>query len=164
MARPQCPRQIDSAPGTLYFKPRAIPLSQLQEVTLTFDEYEAIKLADLKGMYHIQASKKMTISRQTFGRIIESARKKLADAIVNGKAIKIEGGIINMAQKRLFHCADCDHYWEAPFGTGRPEACPNCMSTDFRRADSNRGPGNSEKRICRRHTVGKKATTTKEDK
>lgn len=164
MARPQCPRKIESAPGTLYFKPRAIPLSQLQEVIITFDEYEAIRLADLKGLYQKQAAQKMIISRQTFGRIIESARKKIADALINGKAIKIEGGVINMAQKRLFHCNDCDYYWEVPFGTGRPEACPNCMSTDFNRADTNRGPGNSQKGICRRHGVSNQATTDKEDK
>jgi predicted DNA-binding protein (UPF0251 family) len=164
MTRPKCPRLIQGFPNTKYFKPRAIPLSELEEVALTFDEFEAIRLADLEGLYQEVAASKMKISRPTFGRIIESAHKKVADALINGKAIKIEGGVIKMAQKRLFHCSDCDHYWEVAFGTGRPEACPNCMSTGFSRADSNRGPGNSERGRCRRHGDSKIAATNKEDK
>jgi predicted DNA-binding protein (UPF0251 family) len=93
---------IQNLPGVGYYKPRAIPLSQLDEVTLSFDEYEAIRLGDLEGLYQEKAAVKMRISRPTFGRIIESAHKKIADALVNGKAIKIEGGVVTMAQKRLF--------------------------------------------------------------
>lgn len=76
-----------------YFKPRGIPLSALQEVGLTLDEFEAIRLADLEGLYQEDAAKKMDVSRQTFGNIIAIAHKKVADAIVNGKALKIAGGI-----------------------------------------------------------------------
>ncbi|MCF7792050.1 MAG: DUF134 domain-containing protein [Victivallales bacterium] len=74
-----------------YFKPRGIPLRELSEVILELDEFEAIKLADYDEKYHADAAEKMGVSRQTFGNIIKSARKKIADALINGKAIRIEG-------------------------------------------------------------------------
>jgi predicted DNA-binding protein (UPF0251 family) len=69
----------------------------LQHINLTIDELEAIRLADLEGLYQEQAAQKMNVSRQTFGRIIETAHKKIADALVNGKALLIEGGSIELA-------------------------------------------------------------------
>jgi predicted DNA-binding protein (UPF0251 family) len=93
MSRPFKCRHIGCEPGTTYFKPRGIPLFELQEVVLTVDEFEALRLADLEGLYQEEAAKKMKISRQTFGNIISSAHGKIADAIINGKAIKIEGGV-----------------------------------------------------------------------
>ena len=91
MPRPFKCRRICGTPETDYFKPRGIPLSDLQEVGLTIDEFEALRLADLEELYQEDAAKKMDISRQTFGNIIATAHKKIADAIVNGKALKIEG-------------------------------------------------------------------------
>jgi predicted DNA-binding protein (UPF0251 family) len=64
----------------------------LEAVNLTVDEFEAVRLADLEGLYQENAAEKMRISRQTFGRILDSAHKKIADALVNGKALSIEGG------------------------------------------------------------------------
>jgi predicted DNA-binding protein (UPF0251 family) len=84
-------------PQANYFKPRGIPLSVLQHITLTVDELEAIRLTDLEGLYQEQAAEKMNISRQTLGRILESAHKKIADALVNGKALSIQGGSIEFA-------------------------------------------------------------------
>jgi hypothetical protein len=75
-----------------YFKPQGIPLISLEEVILTVDECEALCFADRQGMYQVDAAKKMKISRQTFGNIIESARKKVAEAILCGKALRIGGG------------------------------------------------------------------------
>lgn len=96
MARGKCPRHIGEEPNTVYYKPAGIRLMELEEVVLELDEYEAIKLADLEELYQEDAAGQMKISRQTFGRIICSAHKKIADALVNGKAIKIEGGnVIN---------------------------------------------------------------------
>jgi uncharacterized protein len=92
MARKKCPRMIGEKPGTVYYKPAGIRLVDLEEVVLELDEFEAVKLADLDGLYQEDAAEKMKISRPTFGRIIASAHMKIADAIVNGKAIKIEGG------------------------------------------------------------------------
>jgi len=94
MARPCRCRRIRCNPDTNYFKPRGIPLDMLEEVNLALDELEAIRLADLEGLYQEDAAKKMNISRQTFGNIINSAHKKIADILLNSKALKIEGGTI----------------------------------------------------------------------
>jgi predicted DNA-binding protein (UPF0251 family) len=126
-------------PESNYFKPRGIPLSMLEEVILTVDEFEAIRLADLEGLYQEQAAEKMEVSRPTFGRIIDSAHKKVAEALVKGKALKIEGGEFEMAAMRKFRCYDCKHSWELPYGTGRPENCPSCKSGNIRRAQEDRG-------------------------
>ena len=89
MPRPFKHRRICCRPEASYFKPRGIPLTSLQEVALTIDELEAVRLADLNGLYQEDAAKKMNISRQTFGNIINSAHKKTADALLNAKALKI---------------------------------------------------------------------------
>src|SRR4030067_13968 len=107
MARPRNCRRVGCMPQSDYFKPRGIPLSMLEEVVLTIDEFEAVRLADLEGLYQEQAAEKMNVSRQTFGRIIESARKKVAEALVQGKALKIGGGEFEMAAMRKFRCYDC---------------------------------------------------------
>ena len=86
MARPRQCRRVGSMPESNYFKPRGIPLSMLEEVLLSVDEFEATRLADLEGLYQEQAAEKMNVSRQTFGRIIDSAHQKVAEALVKGKA------------------------------------------------------------------------------
>jgi len=139
MVRPINCRRVGSMPQSDYFKPRGIPLSMLEEVLLTVDEFEAVRLADLEGLYQEQAAEKMNVSRQTFGRIIESAHKKVAEALVQGKALKIEGGEFEMAAMRKFRCGDCQHSWELPYGTGRPENCPSCKSGNIHRAQEDRG-------------------------
>jgi predicted DNA-binding protein (UPF0251 family) len=97
MPRPRNFRRVGCLPQATYYKPQGIPLAVLQHMNLTVDELEAIRLADLQGLYQEQAAEKMNISRQTFGRIIDSAHKKIADALVNGKALSIEGGSIELA-------------------------------------------------------------------
>jgi predicted DNA-binding protein (UPF0251 family) len=77
----------------MYFKPRGIPLVQLDEVVLNLDELEAIRLSDYEGLYHEQAAEKMNISRPTFGRILSEARRKVAEVIVEGKALNIKKDI-----------------------------------------------------------------------
>ena len=88
-------------PDKNYFKPRGIPTVDLEEIVLNLDEFEAIRLADYEQLYQEEAAVKMNISRQTFGRIIESAHKKIADILMNGKALKIEGGEISFDEKKL---------------------------------------------------------------
>lgn len=96
MPRPRHCRRVGQLPQANYYKPRGIPLSVLEEVTLTVDEFEAIRLTDLEGLYQADAAEKMNISRQTLGRILESAHKKIADALVHGKALLIKGGPIEI--------------------------------------------------------------------
>jgi uncharacterized protein len=155
MARPKCMRRVCCAPETTFFKPRGIPMVDLEEVTLLFDEYEALRLADLEGLYQEQAAEAMHISRQTFGRILESAHQKVSDALVNGKAMRIEGGKVTMADKRTFTCSGCGHSWQEPFGTGRPKACPQCGGDDFCRTDTERGGGQGGRKAqCRKRQGG----------
>jgi predicted DNA-binding protein (UPF0251 family) len=96
MVRPRKNRMIGFSPEISYFKPRGIPLVQLEEVHLTVDEREAIRLSDLLDMSHEQAGQCMGVSRATFGRIIQRARKTIADALINGKAIHVAGGNYHM--------------------------------------------------------------------
>lgn len=96
MPRPKCNRQICGIPDKNYFKPRGIPGTELEEIVLSLDEFEAIRLADYEQLYQEKAAARMHISRQTFGRIVASARKKIADVLINAKALKIEGGKVTL--------------------------------------------------------------------
>jgi uncharacterized protein len=149
MARPKHCRRVASIPESNYFKPRGVPLHMLDEVVLTVDEFEAIRLSDLEGLYQEQAAENMGISRQTFGRIIESAHKKVAESLVKGRALKIEGGAIEMASMRKFTCSDCRHLWQIPYGAGRPKYCPSCKKNNVHRAEDDKGIGRRQGR-CRR--------------
>jgi len=89
LSRPRKHRRICCNPSSYYFKPRGIPMIDLEEIVLDHDELESLRLADLLAYSHEQAAKEMNISRATFGRIVEAARKKVIDGILNGKAIRI---------------------------------------------------------------------------
>ncbi len=89
MVRPIKPRRVIFSPNVIYFKPRAVPLSLLKEVDLTVDELEALRLCDLEELNQIKAAKKMGISQSTLARILTSVHKKVAEALIKGKAIKI---------------------------------------------------------------------------
>jgi len=89
MPRPRKKRRCGCSPKVCYFKPQGIPLSELEEVTLLPDELEALKLSSLDNLSQIQSAKKMNISQSTFSRILVKAYRKLAIAIVKGKAISI---------------------------------------------------------------------------
>jgi len=101
MPRPRNFRRVGCLPAATYYKPRGTPLAMLQCVNLTVDEIEAVRLANLEGLYQEKAAEKMNISRQTFGRILESAHKKIADALVNGKALSIEGGVFKLDESGM---------------------------------------------------------------
>ena len=96
MPRPRQCRRVARLPEVTYYKPRGIPLSVLQHVELTVDEFEAIRLADLEHLYQEEAARRMNVSRQTFGRILDAAHAKVADALVNGKALSIDGGPVEV--------------------------------------------------------------------
>jgi uncharacterized protein len=127
------------------FKPAGIPATALKQITLGLDEMEAIRLADLLGLYQEDAAREMNISRQTFGRIIDAAHKKVAEALTQGKVLCIAGGTVEMARKRVFSCRACKARWELPCGTGRPQKCPKCKQDDFFRVPCKKGPGNRSK-------------------
>jgi len=134
MVRPQKIRLVAYNPEVSYFKPRGIPMVDLEEVRLTVDEREALRLADLLDMSHEDAGREMGVSRATFGRIVQKARCTVADALINGKAINVEGGNYKLVSvSRLFKCQTCRHEWEAEQCTGRPALCPECGGMEFYR-------------------------------
>ena len=90
MPRPTCPRNISHSPPANYFKPAGIPLRDLEEILLAADELESLRLADCEDLYHVDAAKRMGISRQTFDRIVRRARRKVSEALVHGRALRIE--------------------------------------------------------------------------
>jgi predicted DNA-binding protein (UPF0251 family) len=96
MPRPFSARRIAGRPVVPIFKPAGVPLRGLQEVVMTLDEFEAIRLADLDGRYQEEAAIQMGVSRTTFSRIVDSARRKIADAVVHGKVLRIEGGPVHL--------------------------------------------------------------------
>ncbi len=104
MTRPKSPRLINAVPKVSWFKPAGVKMQFLDEIELTLDEVEALRLADFEGQYQERVAKKMNISRQTVGRILTSARKKVAEALVKGKAIRLEGGEIECNGDG--HCCD----------------------------------------------------------
>ena len=96
MPRPKKSRWISCHPGVNFFKPQGIPLRILDQVNLGIDELEAIRLADLESLSQEEAAGRMNVSRSTFGRIVAQARNKVADALIHGKAIRIEGGEVEL--------------------------------------------------------------------
>jgi len=83
---------IEVIPEVTYFKPRGVPMIELEEVTLPLEGFEALRLVEIENLDQDQASARMNVSRQTFGRILSSARKALAQSVVLGMALRIEGG------------------------------------------------------------------------
>jgi len=123
---------VASLPDVTYFKPAGIPLRTLEEVRLSVEEAEAIRLKDLEGFEQEQGAERMNISRPTFQRVLASARQKIADALLNGKAIRIEGGSFEMAF-RTFRCLN-EHEWEVPFEimmSAPPQLCPTCNTPNI---------------------------------
>lgn len=136
MPRPRCCRRIEGEPPCKVFKPAGQPMALLEEVALSLEEYEAIRLADHEGLYQEEAARRMGVSRQTFGRAVAQARAKVARALVQGLVLRIEVSPAEAAllpKERDFLCRACGHAWAEPFGTGRPKGCPACGANDFHR-------------------------------
>jgi len=124
MPRPKCCRRIGSLPDVNYYKPRGVSCSLLEEVNISLDEFESIRLADFEGLYQDAAAVRMNISRQTFGRIIVSAHRKIADALLHGRALKIEGGSVEMNERKANRCKKCDRRFTS--AEVHPKKCPQC--------------------------------------
>ena len=103
MPRPPCTRLVSIQPPSALFKPAGVPARELEELILTLDELEALRLADLEGLYQEDAAARMGISRPTLGRVLAQARRKVAEALVLGRALRIEGGPVAPRP----HDADC---------------------------------------------------------
>jgi len=119
MPRPCCIRHVGYRPHVYFFKPAGVPIRALEIVTLTLDEVEALRLADLEGYYQEQAAEQMKISRPTFARIVEAARRKTADALIHGKAIRLKGGAVTMKEDADMPIRDGTGALERAMGQGR---------------------------------------------
>jgi uncharacterized protein len=130
MSRPFKCRRVNFVPGVTYFKPAGIPLRILEEIQLTVEELEAIRLKDLESMEQEQGAEKMNISRQTFQRVLAAARQKVADALLNGKAIRIEGGNYEIVN-RSFRCRSGHERELEASSEAFPMTCPMCNTPDI---------------------------------
>lgn len=128
MPRPPIRRFVEHLPPATYFKPAGVPLRNLDEVTLHVDELEALRLKDLEGLEQAEAAARMGIARTTLRRVLVAARGKLADALVRGKAIRIEGGAFLHVGAGVT-CADCGEPLTSvprPRARGSTVSCPRC--------------------------------------
>jgi predicted DNA-binding protein (UPF0251 family) len=101
----------------------------LEQILMTLDEFEALRLADFIGLSHAEAADEMEISRSTFTRLIEKARKKIADFLIQGKLLTIEGGSIHF-RNNIIHCQDCGHMFKTNIDNAISE-CPACHSKNL---------------------------------
>ena len=120
MPRPRCCRRISGMPSVPLFKPAGVPARSLEVIVMTLDELEAVRLADLEGRYHEEAAARMGVSRATFGRILDAARRKVAAALVGGRALRIEGGPVAVAPRGGFRCRWGRRGGPEPGRAGRP--------------------------------------------
>jgi predicted DNA-binding protein (UPF0251 family) len=139
MPRPCKCRLVAAQPPVSAFKPAGVPGRELESIELGLDELEALRLADLEGLYHDAAAERMGVSRPTFGRVLECARHKVACALFQSKMLLFTGGPVVMRGMRNFECGDCGTRFSEPCGTGRPEECPKCKGTSFCRLADERG-------------------------
>ena len=128
MPRPPKLRRVEFIPQVTVFKPAGVSLRDLEEEVLSVEELEAIRLKDLEGLEQEECAERMQVSRPTFQRVLSSAREKVARALVEGKAIRFQGGTYRLALGQ-FRCGACSYEFEAPFAAARSgvdPACPHC--------------------------------------
>lgn len=126
MPRPENNRVVHEPPLFTEFKPSGIAGRALEKISLSLDELEAVRLADYEGFSHEEAAFEMEISRPTFTRLIEKARKKIADFIIRGKVLTIGGGNIHF-KNNIIRCLDCGHMFKTNIDVSFTE-CPECKS------------------------------------
>lgn len=129
MARPKNNRIVLEPPIYTDFKPVGAKGVSLEQIQLSLDEFEAFRLADHIGLSHEEAAGEMEISRSTFTRVIEKARKKIASFIIEGKILNIDGGNIHF-RTNLIKCQSCGHMFKINFSDTITE-CPTCHSQNL---------------------------------
>lgn len=129
MPRPRKFRRVEFLPAVTVFKPVGVPLRGLEEIVLSIEELEAIRLKDLEGLEQEECARRMQVSRPTFQRILVSAREKVATVLTRGLALKVEGGTYKLAP-REHRCPRCQGEFEVSVGPGGDPAgtllCPTC--------------------------------------
>ncbi len=144
MPRPKKNRIVKQPPLYCGFKPLGFQANRLEKICLSLDEFEAIRLADFLGMDHTEAAIEMEISRSTFTRLIRKSRRKIAEFIISGKILTIEGGNIHF-KGNIIKCSDCGHMFNINFYAEFTN-CPSCGSKNLIDMAGNFGHG----QCCRR--------------
>ncbi len=146
VGRPKSCRRVKEMPKVRCFKPQGIAGINLGEIVLSVDEMESLRLADLEGLYQSEAARRMNVSRQTFGRIIDSAHRKVAEAIIHGKSIVIEGGVVMKGEEvgqnvqDSCMCGQCGYETEHRKGIPcRGMMCPECGNPMIRKGGCSTG-------------------------
>ncbi|CAH2212275.1 DUF134 domain-containing protein [Tepidibacter aestuarii] len=124
MARPTKVRTVEFFPENNYFVPVGKQKCDIEEVEVKIEELEAMRLKDIEGLNQEECAKKMQVSRQTFQNIIDSARKKVAVSLTEGKAIRISGGHYTTKHCR-FKCMDCGNEYNIKYSQDK-KSCPDC--------------------------------------
>jgi predicted DNA-binding protein (UPF0251 family) len=150
MPRPQRNRSVHKPPVFSEFKPMGINPRMLGQTTLSLDEYEAFRLADSLGLSHAEAAEEMEISRPTFTRLIEQARKKISELIIDGNILTIEGGNIHF-KNNIIKCNSCGHMFNININATISE-CPECNSRQLVNLAGGFGHG----KCCRNRNNNKK--------
>ncbi len=139
MARPRNNRIVKVPPLFNEFKPVGVTGRDLTKINISLDEYEAVRLADNLSLSHLEASQEMGVSRSTFSRLVESARKKISEFIITGKMLVIEGGNIHFTNN-IIKCFDCGHMFNIRIDEHFKE-CPECNSNNLINIAGNYGHG-----------------------
>ncbi|MCF8379673.1 MAG: DUF134 domain-containing protein [Bacteroidales bacterium] len=140
MSRPENNRIVNQPPVFTEFKPTFVKGRELQNIYLSIDEFEAIRLADYAGLSHLEAAREMLVSRPTFSRLILKARKKMADFLILGRKLIIDGGNIHFTNNVL-QCVECGLNFISEMDI-IPENCPSCNSGQLRNLAHGFGHGN----------------------
>lgn len=132
MSRPRKKRRVHFVPKIRYFVPHKVPEGLIKENVLKIEELEALRLRDIEGLDQENCAIKMNISRQTYQRVLSEARRKIVDSLINGKAIRIEGGNFDLHFGKVL-CTECNNNWFESYDNfikiGRGNfKCPNCKS------------------------------------
>lgn len=134
MARPVKWRRVEFIPDVRHFIPEGAHKSKVEENLLQIEELEALRLKDLEGLEQEACAERMGVSRQTFQRILNSARQKVADSLVNGKAIRIGGGYFTRNVCQVY-CRQCMARWDESYENFSKikeggYTCPHCGSNE----------------------------------
>jgi len=133
MPRPRCCSKITGRPLCAFYAPGGAPAPPEDIVSLTLDEFEALRLADFEGLYQEDAAGRMRISRATFGRILESAHRKIAGALIKAKPLRIEDGAGVAPGPLSILCDRCPRRSNDGAGDGRNAGCPRCREASARK-------------------------------
>lgn len=134
MSRPPGFRRIASSPKWPVFRPQGAPRSAGAEIVLGLDELEALRLADREGLHHEKAARLMRISRPTFSRLVGRARKKVAEALVEGRPLKLVGSGARAPRRARIYCPGCRFAWRPSPPLGKALSCPRCVERRGRRS------------------------------